>query len=125
MNSITGSISTNPILEGMNDQELAESFEDYFHQKLMKIRDLVVEISPYQPAKSSMPELSKFAPMMQTEVSAMVTEMKSKHCKLDPIPTTILKLMLPTCVPVLRNIITNLLVKVHSAWNGNQQGLNL
>ena len=34
MNNIAGSISTNLMPEGMNDQELAESFADYFHQNI-------------------------------------------------------------------------------------------
>ena len=105
MNNITSSTSTNPMLEGMNDQELAGSFADYFHKKTLKIRDLFVDILPYQPAENSISELSKHTPMIQTEVSAMVIGMTLKHCELDPIPTTILKQMLLTRTPVLTNII--------------------
>ena len=80
MNNIMGPTSTNSMPESMNDQELAEAFADYFHQKIPKIKDLFVYILPYKPAENSVPELSRFAPMMQTEVSAMIMGMKSKHC---------------------------------------------
>ena len=43
--------------------------------------------------------------MMQTDESTIVMGMQSKHCKLDPKRTTILKLMLLTCTLVLTNII--------------------
>ena len=67
--------------EGMNDQELAESFAEYFHQQILKIRDFL-DILPYQPVENAIPKLSKFVPMMKTEVSAaMVMWMKSKLYK--------------------------------------------
>ena len=67
-----------------------QSFADYFHHKILKKRDLFVDIPPYQPVENSVPELSKFAPMMQTELSATVMGMISKHYTLDPISTTII-----------------------------------
>ena len=63
-----------------------------------------MDILLYQPAENSVPELSNFTLMMLTEVSAMFMGIKLKCCHLDPIPTTMLKVMLLTCTPVLTNI---------------------
>ena len=85
MNNITGFTSTNPMPKGMNDQELAELLADYFHQKNLKSEIFLwIFCLSNHPAENSIPELSMFTPMTQTEVSAMVMGMKLKHDKLDP-----------------------------------------
>ena len=52
-----------------------------------------------------MPELKHFAPMTQQEVSEVISNLKSKLCKLDPIPTTVLKVMLPKILPLITKIV--------------------
>ena len=51
------------------------------------------------------PELNGFTPMSQEEVIKVISGLKSKSCKPDPIPTTILKVMLPKILPLITKIV--------------------
>ena len=91
--------------EHTSNEELAESFASHFQGKIDKIRDLLKDKPHYSPEAEGMPELKCFAPMMQQEVSEVISNLKSKSCKLDPIPTTVLKVMVPKILPLITKIV--------------------
>ena len=75
---------------------MAESFASHFQGKIkIEIRELLSNKPVYSPEDRVAPELKGFTPMSQEEVSKVISGLKSKSCKLDPIPTIILKVMLP------------------------------
>ena len=88
-----------------SDEELAESFASHFQGKIDKIRELLSNKPVYSPDDLVVPELKEFAPMSQEEVSKVISGLKSKSCELDPIPTTILKVMLPKILPLITKIV--------------------
>ena len=50
-------------------------------------------------------KLRKFAPLTQDQVKAVICSLNTKSCQLDPIPTQILKEMLPMVVPLITKIV--------------------
>ena len=54
---------------------------------------------------TSVPQLRKFAPLMENQVSLIIKKMKSKSCELDDIPTNILKKILPVVCPLITKIV--------------------
>ena len=88
-----------------SNEELAESFASHFQGKIDKIRDLLKNKPCYSLEDQEAPELKCFAPMTQDEVSKVISSLKSKSCELDPIPTTIFKVMLPKILPLITKIV--------------------
>ena len=86
-----------------SNEELVESFASHFQGKIDKIRDLLKNKPHYSPEDEEAPELQSFAPMTQKEVSEVISSLKS--CELDPIPTTIFKVMLPKILPLITMIV--------------------
>ena len=91
--------------EHTNSEELAESFASYFQGKIEKIRDLLKDKPKYNPEPIDIPELKRFAPLTESQVSKVITSLKSKSCELDAIPTVILKKMLPKVITLITKIV--------------------
>ena len=91
--------------EHTSKEELAESFASHFQGKIDKIRDLLKDKPHYSPEADDVQQLKCFAPMTQQEVSKVISNLKSKSCELDPIPTTVLKVMLPKVLPLITKIV--------------------
>ena len=87
------------------DEELVESFALHFKGKIDKIRELLSDKPVYSPDDLGVPVLKEFTPMSQDEVGTVISGLKSKSCELDPIPTTILKVMLPKILPLITKIV--------------------
>ena len=87
-----------------SNEELAESFASHFQGKIDKIRQLLSNKPVYSPEDWVAPELNRFTPMTQDEVSKVISGLKSKSCELDPLPTTILKVMLTKLLPLITKI---------------------
>ena len=86
-------------------QELADGSTQYFHNKILLIRQCFKDIAPYQPHDANVPKLKEFAPMLEDGVFKVINSLKSKSCELDIIPTDIFKLLLPTILPLITNIV--------------------
>ena len=86
-------------------QELADGFAQYFHNKILLIRECFKDIAPCKPQEANIPKLEEFAPMSEDEVFKVINSLKSKSCKLDVIPMDIFKLLLPTILPLITNIV--------------------
>ena len=88
-----------------SNEELAESFASHFQGKIDKIRDLLKNKPVYSLEDQEAPELKCFTPMTQDKVSKVISGLKSKSCELDPIPTTVFKVMLPKILPLITKIV--------------------
>ena len=85
--------------------ELADSYTDYFESKILTIRKLFNNTEPNRCEPTGAPKWRKFGPLTQEQVKAVICSLNTKLCELDPIPTQILKKMLPTVVPLITKIV--------------------
>ena len=53
----------------------------------------------------SIPKYTSFHPLTEVDVHTVIMRMKNKHCKLDTIPTGILKQILEACLPAITQIV--------------------
>ena len=85
--------------------QLAEEFVDFFQNKIQKIKDMLIDKLKYQPTTKYAPKLRRFASLMESQVLGVIQSLKSKSCKLDPIPTSIFKSLLPVILPIITKIV--------------------
>ena len=91
--------------EYTSNEELAEEFATHFQGKIDQIRDLLKDKPQYTLTTEVVPELRRFAPLNEKQVSDVITCLKPKSCELDAIPTSILKLMQPKVAPLISKIV--------------------
>ena len=95
----------NPLSASNNDEELANSFTSFFEEKILTIRKQFKDIPQFQPEVADIPKLTKFHPMMEEQVELIINQMKTKSCELDPIPTAVLKKMMPVLKPAITRVV--------------------
>ena len=92
--------------------ELADKFAEYFHGKILLIRD---ELAPDRVPCSSIPDvdntsvpnkLAMFTLATDDEVAKLIARSAPKSCELDPLPTWLLKKCGDVLVPVITSVIT-------------------
>ena len=105
VNKLMGSIAQNPLPPNKTNQELAEDFAGYFLSKIKKIRESFTNTPPYETLQHWVPRFTSFCPLTESEVHTVIMRMKNKHCKLDTIPTSILKQILEACLPAITQIV--------------------
>ena len=107
MSELTSSIKENPLLIGKSNNIIAEEFADIFLSKIQQICDSLESYEKFSPEQHQCAsEVSSFAPMTESDVATIIKGMVSKSCEIDPIPTTILKDILPSVIKPINNIIT-------------------
>ena len=106
-NSMTGRKQDNPMPEGYSNEKLADIFADYFMNKIQNIKDALQNISKYIPTSDeNIPKLMEFNKPTQDKVKDIVMSMSTKSCELDCMPTSLLKEILPSILPVITKIIS-------------------
>ena len=116
---LTGTEPQNPLPNDVNnDEDLANSFADFFQSKIEKIHEMFIGTEAYNSESNGTSKLCLFAPMTESEVKANIMTMKSKSCEINPIPIHIFKQLLPLILPLVTKI-TNLSLgdgKVSNKW---------
>ena len=106
VNEITSSTKDNPLPDGISNQELANEFAEYFINKIQMIRDNLNNYDKYHVDEAQhIPTLGKLEPLMEDEVTKIIMGMASKSCESDPVPTTLLKEILPQVIKPITKII--------------------
>ena len=106
VNEITSSTRDNPLPDGISNQELADQFADYFINKIQTIRDYLHNYDKYHVDQAHhIPTFGKFEPLMEDEVAKFIMAMASMSCESDPVPTTLLKEILPQVIKLITKII--------------------
>ena len=83
---------------------MAQSFIEFFHDKVHKICDgLSPDESPSEPLTSS--SLSSFRPTTSDEIQSLLQKLPPKFCQLDPIPTILLKDCSLIFAPIISQIV--------------------
>ena len=89
--SLTGTNPHNPLPSG-SDQELAQTFSNFFMEKIQKIRNHLDQFSPYVPAVyQDFSLLETFNPVTEDEVRKTILSLHPKSCELDPIPVKLFR----------------------------------
>ena len=95
---------------GLNSQELADKFNEFFILKITNIRSDLLEqdtqSSDTQPENHLIPNaLAKFGPLSCEDVSKIVLTSPAKTCDADPIPTGLLTKVLPAIIHLLTKLV--------------------
>lgn len=116
-----------------DEAKLAESFKNFFGEKITDIRDTIEEEvkerrakDPTEDAKDSpeetkdpsedsrqrgdanhrpYPEFTRFDPITEDDLRKLVSKMSNKFCSLDPIPAFVLKKCVDELTPILLHIV--------------------
>ena len=106
ISGLTGHDNTNPLPEAHSDQELAEHFAEFFLQKLETIHEKFNNTTPYTTEPSDVPQLSKFAPINESDLLKIIKAMPTKSCELNYMGTDKIKEVLHTCIPSITKIVS-------------------
>ena len=107
INSIIGRPSENPFPKSDSDEQLAEEFAEYFMAKIKKIQDALENHPIYKPEHQNVDQLKKFQPLTEQEVLKIIGKMACISYEIDPIPTTLLKKVLPSVIGPITSIVNN------------------
>ena len=96
---------------GVTNKDLAYRFNNFFIDKITKIcNDLIGKqqhLPPYMeiPAPPNTKNFCKFQPITLSNLQKIIQSTPNKNCELDPIPTSLLKQILPSIVSTIADII--------------------
>ena len=105
-----------------SSKELANRFSSFFSDKIVKIRSrLDHNNSDHADAQfqdsvghsESTPVFDEFEPVTEAEISKTIRSSKCTSCQLDPIPTSLLKIILDVLLPVLTSIVNMSFAEAH------------
>ncbi len=98
-----------PLPDHESIQKLADSFSDFFLQKIENIRkEIDSQPCTFQsPPDSQLPSntFSSFKLLSESEVKELIFKSKSTSCALDPLPTHLLKECIDIVLPLLTKMI--------------------
>ena len=107
LNSILHRTPPNSLPDTHDTATLANSFLEFFTDKIDRIRTkftLSTTPDPFELPKTLPPKLFDFLPVTLSEIYELISTSSNKQCKLDSMPTSLLK----QCFDELGPIITNL-----------------
>ena len=110
-NNLLGRSKDTPLPPGIPNKDFAVSFNNYFIEKIAKIHSDLIEkclhLPPYIETQAPLGthNLSNFQPITLPELQKLIQSTSNKNCVLDPIPTALLKQILPSIVALISDII--------------------
>ena len=112
VNSLTGKIPTSPQPSAIPGVSLSERFSNFFRDKIEAIRLSIAETSTENTSFQENPTYEVpikdvFEEATEKEVYELIRSCPPKSCMLDPLPTWVLKKILPSLVPFLTGIINS------------------
>ena len=81
-----------------SDKDLAEEFTMFFLNKIKKLSEQFESSTTYHTNNKDVPNLDNFTTMLETNLYKLIMEMPTKSCKIDTIPTKLLKKVLKHCI---------------------------
>ena len=106
LNSMCGTHKHNPMPVAESEQVQADTFADYFLQKIVCecIRDTLKDYAQYCPSGECEGQLPQFEPVTEEDVRKTILTLGTKSCELDEIPTKHLKQCLNECLGIITRI---------------------
>ena len=106
IDKMTGKNKSNPLPPSRNNEELAEEFASFFINKIRKIREALDTSPKFKPTQqSSSKSFVNFTNLTEDEVEKIIMSILTKSCKLDVLPTKVLKDIVTPLLPLLTKII--------------------
>ena len=112
-NHLLGRSKDSPLPPGISNNDLAVRFNNYFIQKIANICTDLIDKSQYLPpyietsAPPGIQHLSNFQPVTLPKLHKIIQSTPNKNCNLDPVPTSLLKQILPSIIPLIADIINS------------------
>ena len=94
VNNNTRDVKESPLPECKDDKCLADTFADYFIEKIQKIWDALEDHPLYAPTNQEVPTIEEFIPFIEEGIVKIISNMEPKCCKLDVLQPTLLKKLL-------------------------------
>ena len=110
-NHLLGRTKDSPMPPGVTNKVLAHRFNSFFIDKITKIHnDLIgkqqhLPLYVETPAPSNTIKLCRFQPITLSNLQKIIQSTPNKSCDLDPIPTSLLKQILPLIATTIADII--------------------
>lgn len=104
VNNLTNSNQENMFHPG-TDEDLSKVFLEYFMSKIKDIRHAVAGKPKYEPTQCCEGKFYQFHEVAEDDVEKLILRMPTKSCKLDAIPTQLLKQILPAVLTPITDII--------------------
>ena len=108
VNSLCNAPQEDPLPPHNDLGQLANKFNDYFFRKIKLTRgnvDHIVVEPPLVEYRNSEVKLESFKSLSFQDVHDVIMQLSSASCKLDPIPTWLVKLCLPELIPSITRIV--------------------
>ena len=108
LNTILHRKPSNSLPESPDASSLANTFLDFFKDKIERIRTKFVPSDspdPFLSPPAPPPKMTNFIPATHTEIHKLISASESKQCPLDSIPTFLLKLCFNELGPIITNLV--------------------
>ena len=107
-NGILGRKRDLPLPPGYTEEEQAERFNKFFITKIINIQENL-QANPVQCTIAedhrNPPSFTQFKELSEHDIVKLINQSPSKSCELDPIPTAILKEVLPLIGPLFTSVL--------------------
>ena len=108
-NELLGHKKDLPLLEASSKNNLANEFNHFFVDKILKTRNKLMDnpeqLHPHDRDTTSPILLSTFQPLTHEEARQTIMSSPSKLCENDTIPTPLLKEILPSILDLIVSVI--------------------
>ena len=95
---------TNLLPTSNSEAEMLDVFVDYFLNKIKKIRDDLYHQPKFNVTSRNIPIWNYFSQVSEDNVRRTIMSMTTKSCKLDTIPTKILKDILHVIISIITQL---------------------
>ena len=117
-NSLLNKPTSTSLPSHTTEKDLANKFGEFFSNKIAGIRDSFTQNSHESADVDEVeipilpfPRMESFTQITEEKLSKIIMQGNSKSCDLDPIPTSLLKLVLPVLLPTICNIVNKSLME--------------
>ena len=90
---------------GVSDEQLAQDFAMFFHNKVDTIRKQLENCALFLPPVLDVPVFSSFPELSSSDMQKIISHAKPATCDLDPIPSSIGKKYSDMFTPVITKIV--------------------
>ena len=106
MYDIIGRIKQNGLLDaGISKQDLANKFYNFFVNKIINIRDRLMDYSRFVLEKERKPGMLEFNQVSESNMQKRIGKSKATDCRKDPIASKLIKKFQVYFIPVITTLI--------------------
>lgn len=117
IDKLIGNDKTNHLPAYENPTDLCNEFEQYFSDKITKIRNHTAADPGYLSSDTSHDEIlnecisfSNFKELTDADVEKIIRDLPNKHCSLDPVPSNLFKQCMICLLPYVKHVLNSSLL---------------